>query len=78
LTIGDGWPLDQGADVSLTLGLLERTPAQMAALQAVFEATPRYFEVVGGKPPAPRGSAEHVHGAATMTSPSLACMRARR
>lgn len=53
LTIGEVGPLIPGADVSLTLRLLEGTPAEMAALQAVFEAAPRYFEAVCGAPPGP-------------------------
>ncbi len=42
-----------GADVPLTLRLLEGAPAQMAVLQAVLEATPRYFEAVCETPPGP-------------------------
>ena len=37
----------------LLLRLLAGEPAEMAALQAVFEATPRYFEAVCGTPPGP-------------------------
>jgi GNAT superfamily N-acetyltransferase len=41
------------ANSKLTLRPLTGEPAEMAALQAVFEATPRYFEAVCGTPPGP-------------------------
>ena len=46
---------DSSTQPLLSLRLLTGEPDEMAALQRVFEAAPRYFDVVTGLPP---GSAE--------------------
>lgn len=40
----------------LLLRRLTGTPAEMAALQALLEAAPRYFETVRGMPPEGQGA----------------------
>ena len=42
-----------GAEGLFRLRTFTGEPAEMAALQAVFEAAPRYFEAVCGGPPGP-------------------------
>jgi len=41
------------ADAPLSMRALDGDPAEMAALQAVLEAAPRYFEATYGSPPSP-------------------------
>lgn len=45
--------MSPGAEGLLRLRVLTGEPAEMAALQAVLEAAPRYFEAVCGGPPGP-------------------------
>jgi len=45
--------MNPGAESLFRLRTLTGEPAEMAALQAVFEAVPRYFEAVCGAPPGP-------------------------